>query len=355
MKKSLSLKNIDSIDKSGMLGLLLDFPLQLEAAVDLARRAKILFEKRDFNKIVFAGVGGSAIGADIVKTYLYSESKLPITVCREYVLPAYVDNSTLVFVSSYSGNTEEIISAYAQGKKNGASLIVISSGGILKRYAQEDSVTFIPLPPGLPPRCALGYSSIIPLCILAKLGLIHDVDTFISQTAQVLKELRDTSLNPRIGQIDNVAKYIAAKLINKMAVIYSSSLHFEAAATRLRGQLNENAKSLALSHVFPEMSHNEISGWQNPKTVLKNVVVLMLRDKAMHLKTNKRMSITKEMLQKEGVKVLEIWSRGQDLLSRIFSLVYIGDFISFYLSILYGIDPAPTEKITYVKEQLAKG
>lgn len=354
MKKSLSLQNLRRIDKSNMLDLLLDFPLQLKQAGDILETTPILFAERDFKKIVFAGLGGSAIGADVVKSYLYFESKIPIAVHREYELPAYVDSSALVFISSYSGNTEETLGAYAQAKKSGARLIAISSGGQLKEYAKNDNVTFIQIPKGLPPRCALGYLSIIPLCVLAKLSLIKEVNLSIEQTVEVLQDLRNKNLNPQINQRDNIAKYIASNLFNKFVVIYSSSIHFDVCATRFRGQIAENSKALSSSNVFPEMNHNEIVGWQNPKKLFKNFVVVMLRDKGVHPRVAKKMDITCDILKKEGVSILEIWSRGEDLLSRVFSLIYIGDFISYYLAILYGVDPTPVDKVTYLKNKLAK-
>jgi glucose/mannose-6-phosphate isomerase len=166
--------------------------------------------------------------------------------------------------------------------------------------------------------------------------------------------LRNEKLNSRIGLKDNLAKFIATKLLNKFAVIYASSVHFDIAATRLREQLNENSKALASSHVFPEMNHNEIVGWQNPKKLFKDFLVLLLRDKEMHPRVAKRMEISKDMLKQEGVGVIEIWSSGEELLSRIFSLIYIGDFISYYLAILYGIDPTPVERVTYLKNKLAQ-
>ncbi len=355
MKKTpLNLRTIKELDKSDMLGLLLDFPGQCQSAVKIAESVKILFEKRDFNKIIFAGLGGSAIGADLVKSYLYFESKLPIIVYREYELPECLDSQTLVFIASYSGNTEETLCAYAVVKKRGASLIVISSGGKLKEYAQKDGVTFIEIPRGLPPRCSLGYLGLIPLCILAKMGLIRDVGPFINQMAAVLEELKNRNLSPRVGQKDNIAKYIASKIYNKFTVIYTSSIHFDVCAMRLRGQLAENSKALACSHLFPEMNHNEIMGWQNPKKLFKDFAVIMLRDKNMHPRVAKRMDITKGILKEAGVSIFEIWSRGEGLLSNIFSLIYIGDFISYYLAILYGIDPTPVERVTYLKKKLAE-
>jgi glucose/mannose-6-phosphate isomerase len=312
------------------------------------------FENGDFAKIVFAGLGGSAIGADLARSYLYNEGRLPIAVCREYELPAYVDSSALVFILSYSGNTEETLSAYASAKDKGSTIIAVSSGGALKERAVKDNVTFIEIPGNLPPRCALGYLSIIPLCVLARLGFIGEVGPAINHMIGVLEGLRDKNLNPRIGPKDNIAKFIASRLYNKFPIIYAASVHFDVCATRLRCQLNENSKALASSHVFPEMNHNEIVGWQNPKKMFKDFVVLMLRDKTMHPRVAKRMDITADILENEDVNVIEVWSRGEDLLARIFSLIYIGDFVSYYLAILYGIDPTPVERVTYLKKELAK-
>jgi glucose/mannose-6-phosphate isomerase len=354
MSRSLSLKNIQKLDKSGMLDLLLSFPAQCKEASQIATSAKILFDKRDFNKIVFAGLGGSAIGADLVKAYLYFESKIPLSVYREYDLPAFVDSSTLVIISSYSGNTEETVSAYLEAKEKGATLIIISSGGEVKELARKDNFTFIQIPIGLPPRCALGYLSIIPLCLLAELGLIKDVSSSVEQTIATLEDLKKKKLDPGIPQKENLAKFVASRLYNKFTVIYSSSVHFDVCATRFKGQLNENSKALALSHVFPEMNHNEIVGWQNPQKLFKNFVVVMLRDMGVHPRVIKRMDITRQILKDEGVEVIEVYSQGQGLLSRILSLIYIGDFTSLYLAILYGIDPTPVDRVTYLKQELAK-
>ncbi len=337
-----------------MLELLLDFPAQCRYAYEIATEAKMAFEKRDFRNIVFCGLGGSAIGADLARSYLYFESKIPIALVREYELPAYVDSSTLVFISSYSGNTEEILSVYSQARERGACIIVFSSGGKLKDCALRDKVTLVEIPRGLPPRLALGYSSIVPLGILARLGLIKSIETAVNEMIDTLKELRDSSLKASIARQDNIAKRFAERLYNKITFIYSGSVHFGVVARRLRGQLSENCKTLASNHVFPEMNHNEIAGWQNPKKLFKNLEVIMLRDKYMHSRLSLGMDTAKELIQKEGVEVLEIWSRGRDLLSRIFSLIYIGDFISFYLAILYGIDPTPVGKVSYLKLKLGQ-
>jgi glucose/mannose-6-phosphate isomerase len=354
MKQSLQLAAIKKRDKSDMLGLLLDFPLQCKAAMDIAKNVSLNIPPARFNKVVCAGLGGSAIGADLVRAYLYADAQLPIAVVREYDLPAYVDPSTLVIISSYSGNTEETLSAYAQAKARGAVMIAITSGGIVKANALRDNVTFVEIPPGLPPRCSVGYLSLIPLILLSKLGITKDVRPAINEAISVMEKLRDTSLHPRIAQKDNIAKHIATRLVNKMPAVYTSSVHFDVVATRIKGQLNENSKSLAISHVLPEMNHNEIVGWAHPHKLFKDFVVLMLRDKGTHPRVTRRIEITEEIIRKEGVPVIEIWSHGEGLLSRMFSLVYTGDFISFYLACLYGIDPTPVERITFLKDQLKR-
>jgi len=185
--------------------------------------------------------------------------------------------------------------------------------------------------------------------------LIADIGSSIHQATEVLEKLSHSNLNPNVPQKDNIAKAIALKLYNKFTVIYSGSLYFDICATRLRGQLAENAKALSSSHLFPELVHNEVVGWQNPRKIIKNFAVIVMRDKDMHPFVVKSMELFREILKKEeGIDIIEIWSRGEDILSRIFSLIYIGDFISYYLAILYGVDPTPTEKIAYLKSQLAK-
>lgn len=355
MKHSLTLKNIKKFDKSGMLDLLLDFPMQCKAALNISENSELLFERNDFKKIVFFGMGGSAIGADLARSYLYFGCRDPFCILREYEVPDYVDNSTLVFISSYSGNTKETLNAYKEAKTKGATLIVVSSGGLLRDYAIADNITFVQIPPKLPPRTAIGYSSIIPLYILSKLGLIKDIKHSVNKAAGLLEELRNKHLNPNVPLKDNIAKSVALKLFNKFTVIYSGSLYFDICATRLRGQLAENAKALSSSNLFPELVHNEVVGWQNPGKIIRNFAVIVFRDKDMHPFVAKSMDLMKEILKKEeGIEITEIWSRGEELLSRIFSLIYIGDFISYYLAILYGVDPTPTEKIAYLKDRLAK-
>lgn len=352
MEKLDDIKAIKAIDVSDMLASLCEFPSQCEQAVDLVRDFEVPSNCQRFSNIVFSGMGGSAISGDIIKSYLIDEIKVPITVNRNYSLPNFVGEETLVFVLSHSGNTEETISAYCQAKGKKAKIIVISSGGKLMAKAQDDGVTFISIPSDLPPRVAFGYLFFPLLVLLSRVGAISDKEGPIEETIKVLNNLRESQLNPEIGSENNIAKKLSLDIFGKFPVIYASCDHLEGVIMRWRGQLAENSKNLSSSHLFPEMNHNEIVGWENPQEILSRFLVIFLRDKDDHLRTKKRVDITKSIIKKQNIHMTEVHSQGKGLLSRILSLLYIGDFVSFYLAILNGVDPTPVEKISYLKEQL---
>jgi glucose/mannose-6-phosphate isomerase len=345
-------ERIKYFDREDMLEKLLDFPFQIKDAKRIGENFSLPLY-RDFKNVLFCGLGGSAIGGDLVRSYLYLKSNIPVFVNRDYFLPFFVDKETLVFISSYSGNTEETISSYKEAKKKKAKIIVISSGGALKDLAKKDRFPYIQIPSGLLPRLAIGYLSIIPLVILDRFFSIGGLDEEIEETFLVLEKLRE-ELKPETPFSKNQAKKISNSLFNKFLIIYTSSLNFECCATRFRTQIAENSKSLSSVNLFPELDHNEIEGLRNPKSLSKNCVVVILRDEKEHLQIKRRIEITKRIIKRESIEVKEIWSRGKGLLARIFSLIYFCDFISFYLAILNKTDPTPVERIEYLKRELAK-
>jgi glucose/mannose-6-phosphate isomerase len=349
-----NLKEISKIDKEKMLGFLVSFPKQCEDALFIGKRLEVRASyKRRYSNIVFTGLGGSAIGADIIKGCVARELDTPIFVNRDYTLPAFVDEKSLVFAVSYSGNTEETLSAYEIAKKRKANVVVITSGGKLKEIALKNNDMLLVIPKGYPPRCALGYSFIPAICALSKLGLLKDKKDEIRKAARFLNSLQKKSLAPGVKGKANISKEIARKLNKRFACIYASSA-LASVATRWRGQLAENGKALSSTHVLPEMNHNEIVGWVNPGALLKGFTAVMLKDKDDFPRIKKRMDITASILKKDKFRVLEIESRGRGFLERMLSLIYIGDFASFYLAILNNIDPTPVERITYLKKELAK-
>ena len=346
---------IKEYDKEGMLKLIEGFPGQCEEADAIGRA----FEppagyRAAFKNMVFTGLGGSAIGADLVRAYTAGGIGLPLLVNRNYLLPAFVGKETLVIASSYSGNTEETLSAYRDARKRSASIMAVTSGGELEKMAKADRIPHIMITKGLPPRCALGYSFFPLLAILTKLGLIKDQTQSVKAAIKLMRDLKSDSLGSAVPEDRNLAMRIAKELYGKFPVVYGGCDHIDAVVTRWRGQLAENSKTLASSHVFPEMNHNEIVGWENPKKLFGDMAVVMLRDKADHPRTSLRMDITKGIIESEKVRVLEVRSMGEDLLARMFSLIYTGDFVSFYLAILNKCDPTPVDRVTYLKNELAK-
>ena len=353
MKELDDIQKISQIDKSNLKQLLFDFPEQCREAKEIGKGTDFPSGYREINNIVFTGLGGSAVGGDLLCSYLANEARVPMVVNRNYSIPEFVDSNTLLVVCSYSGNTEETISAFEKGLKKKAEIVVITSGGKLKTAAVEHNLPLVTIPAGLPPRAALAYSFFPALMVLAKLGIIKDKSSQIENVALVLSGLRQR-LNPEVKTKDNQAKSIACDIQQGFPHIYSSSDFFGPVSYRWRTQLAENSKSLSSNHVFPELTHNEIVGWDFPKELLEYFTVIILRDKGDNPRIAKRMDITASILKQNARSVIEVFSEGDELLSRIFSLIYIGDFVSFYLAILNGIDPTPVDRITYLKKKLTE-
>jgi glucose/mannose-6-phosphate isomerase len=338
---------IKKIDSSDMLTILLNFPQQWEEAWRIGKESPSPRYK-ELKKIVIAGLGGSAIGGDILRLYLSSELKLPIFVNRDYTIPCFVDDTTLFMAVSYSGNTEEILSAYKHAKKAGAKIVAFSSGGALSELSRQDGFSVTTIPPGFPPRTALGYLFLPALITLQKLGLVKDKQGEIKETLLLLRRL-SSEYTP--ASIDNQPYKLALKLKGKVPIIYQSEA-LGAVGLRWKTQINENSKTLAYTVNFPEMNHNEIVGWEGRKVApLTNLKPLILRDKGEDKRIVKRIDITKSII---GGEFEEVWSQGESLLARLFSLVYYGDFLSFYLAILAGVDPTPVKPIDILKRELAK-
>ncbi|MDI6766247.1 MAG: bifunctional phosphoglucose/phosphomannose isomerase, partial [Bacteroidota bacterium] len=302
--------------------------------------------------IVITGLGGSAIGGDLLRSYLAEEIKIPIIINRHYFLPEFVNERTLVVVSSYSGNTEETIAAHADAKKRKAKVLCISSNGETAQMTKKFRHPLITIPKGLPPRAALGYSFFPILISLAKMKLIKSKDTDIKETIAMLKKKSKlySASNDR-----NPAFQFAKQLYMKLPIIYSAADRFDIVNLRWRGQIAENAKQLAFGHVLPEMNHNELVGWKVlRRTMEEDLVVVFLRDKGDHERVQARIEITKDVIQNYASKVIEVNSEGRSLLARMFSLIYLGDWVSYYLAILNGVDPTPVKVIDYLKNELAK-
>lgn len=348
----MTFEEIYAVDTSNMYNLIKSFPAQVRDAVAIGKAANVKINTRGIENIVVSGLGGSAIGGDLLRSYLAAELKIPFLVNRTYTLPGFVGPRSLVILSSYSGDTEETIAAFREAIKRKARVMCISSGGMLSRLAKAKRRPLIRVPGGLPPRVALGYSFFPLLVTFIKLGIVKNKNREIAEAIGILEEKAGLYGNPD-PQTSQPLR-LAEQLHGRLGVVYSSSDRFDSVNTRWRGQVAENAKSLAFGHVLPEMNHNELVGWKVLQEQMREMHVIFLRDKDDHKRVQLRMDITKKVLAEYTARMTEVWSEGTSRLTRMFSLVYFGDWTSYYLAILNGVDPTPVHVITYLKNELSK-
>lgn len=339
-------------DPKGMRNLILNFPKQAAEAVTIGNASTIKLKVTKIQNIIITGLGGSAIGGDLLRAYLADKCAVPVIVNRHYYFPEYVGKNSLVIISSYSGNTEETVSAYKDAVKRKAMVFCITSGGEVERMAKKHKHPYIKIPGGLPPRAALGYSFFPTLIALSKLGFIKDQKKEIKETLALLTALSARYSNDAAS--DNRAVDLAKTLHGKLPLIYSGADKFDTVNTRWRGQITENAKTLAFGHVFPELNHNEIVGWEVLKDLMKDIHVIILRDKEDYKRIQLRMDISKGIIGGLADGITEVYSEGKSLLARTFSLLYLADWVSFYLAMFNGVDPSPVKKIDFLKEELGK-
>jgi glucose/mannose-6-phosphate isomerase len=348
----MTLDDIKQIDHSDMYSLLAGFPTQVREALSIANASAIRLPVWTIRNIVVCGLGGSAIGGDLLRSYLAGELQVPLLVNRHYTLPKFVGPQSLVIVSSYSGNTEETTAAHREAIKRKARIFCISSGGLTAALARKRKTPLITIPGGLPPRTALGYSFFPLLVTLSRLGFIRNKKRDIAETLSLLDAKAALYGNPESPT--NTAYRLALLLQNRLGVVYTSTDRFDAVGVRWRGQIAENGKALSFGHVLPEMNHNELVGWRVLEPQMREMQVFFLRDKEDYLRVKIRMDITKEIISRYTPHITEVWSEGNSPLARIFSLITLGDWMSFYLAMLHRVDPTPVEVIDHLKTELGK-
>ena len=348
----MALDDFQRIDPSGMYRWLVDFPAQVEEAVRIGTQMPFTLNANEISALVLTGMGGSAIGGDLLRSYLLDELRVPFIINRSYGLPAFVDHTTLVIVSSYSGYTEETLAAYRDALRRKASVLCITTGGETERLARKHGNLLIKVPSGLQPRAALGYSFFPLLVLLIRAGFVKPRPRDIRETISLLGSKSLLYSRPR--SLGNLALKLAKGLHGKLPIIYSPADHLDAVNVRWRGQISENAKQLAFGHVLPEMNHNEIVGWKVDRKLMKRIAVIFLQDRGTHPRIRLRTAITQKIVHAYASDVIDVWSEGRSLLARIFSLIYLGDWMSYYLAILNRENPIPVKVIEYLKGELAK-
>ncbi|MDX1685965.1 MAG: bifunctional phosphoglucose/phosphomannose isomerase [Saprospiraceae bacterium] len=320
------------------------FPAQLTEALEIGQRAQLNHHTNSINKVFVAGMGGSGIGADFVASFVRDECKVPYLVGKSYDIPSYVDENTLAIASSYSGNTEETLVAFEQMLKSGAKVVVISGGGQLIEKAKSLGLDFIQVPGDWPsPRACLGYSLVQQLYVLYHLDLISNkAIKSVENSVRLLENASD--------DIKSSAEKAAQTLYHKMPIIYTTD-RMEPVAIRFRQQVNENSKMLCWHHVIPEMNHNELVGWRD---VDEKLAVIYFRSEDDYYRNKVRIEINKEIIDNYTHTIIEFFAQGSDLVEQSLYLVHLGDWISFYLAELRGMDAVEVKVIDHLKSELKK-
>jgi glucose/mannose-6-phosphate isomerase len=343
---------LGKLDPEDMLARIHEMPWQCQQAWQMAEDFNLPGHYSDINKVVVIGMGGSAIGGDLVSSLVAPEARIPVIVHRGYDLPAFVDGDTLVIASSYSGNTEETLSAFNQALQTGAKKLAITTGGKLKNIADENKVPVLTFNYRSQPRAALAFSFLPIICFLQKLDFIDNKSSEVTKAVEVLQNLSrridETQPTPK-----NPARQLAEKLHGNLTVVYGAGLLSEV-AHRWKTQINENSKAWSFYEVFPELNHNAVVGYQFPPELAEKILVVMLRSDLLARPVQLRYEVTCQLLKRAGVHYEFVDGEGASPLSQLLSLVLFGDYVSYYLALLYRTDPTPVEAIDYLKEQLAQ-
>ena len=345
--------NLKEIDKSNMYEVLLDFPNQIQKAIQIGESAAInKFDAKGADNIIICGMGGSAIGGDLLRSFTFYDCKIPVFVNRNYTLPAYANENSIVVISSYSGGTEETLSAYDEALKRGCRIFCVSSGGEVEKKAKENSNLIIKIPGGLQPRCAIGYSFFVIYIVLSRLGFFtYDRNEFENIINNITKK---SHIFSDFKSDNNNALNIAGYIYKKLPVIYSSCDLLDVVNLRWRCQINENSKQLAYGNFYPEMNHNEIVGWEQNEHILNKIVVIYLQDIDDLVRIRLRMNITEEIFEEHADSLIVLDGEGDTKLERIFDLIYLGDWVSYHLAIMQNVDPTPVSVIGCLKDKLSK-
>lgn len=341
-----------SIDKYGMRELIKGLPEQCRRAWRSGLKFSLPKSYADINKIVIIGMGGSAIGGDLLKASVGSTSGIIIYTHRDYDLPGFIDEKTLVVASSYSGNTEETISAFMQALEKPCKKLAITTGGKIIEIARQNDIPVFIIDQVSPPRAALGYSLLPMLAFMQNLRLISSKTREVESMISSLEKLEDQWCE-KSPIAKNQAKKLSLNLYGKIAVIYGAGILTDV-ARRWKTQINENSKAWAFFETLPELNHNAVLGYNYPDDMYNRLFIIFLRCPSIQHRTLIRYGITAELLDRKNIAYQYIDSGGTNPIKHVMSLVLLGDWVSYYLSILYGIDPSPVPEIDLLKKRLAE-
>jgi glucose/mannose-6-phosphate isomerase len=304
------------------------------------------------SQVIFAGMGGSAIAGDLAADLYFNKAKVPFSTVRGYTLPEWVNAGTLVIAISYSGETEETLSAVKDAERKGARLVCLTSGGKLREIAEAKKYPVFLVPPGYQPRAALPFLLVCVLAVLEKSGLIAAPAAELAEAVALLQKLREEYKPAKPARV-NPAKQLAKKLLGKVPFILGATGTTGAVAYRAKCQFNENSKLTAIANVFPELNHNELVNLAALRKDDNPFALIILRDDDAE-RVKKRIEITKSLVSRQFGGISELSGQGKSALARALSLIYYLDHVSVYLALLQEIDPTPVEIITRLKKEMAR-
>lgn len=332
---------------------LIQFPDQISEVLENFNPKKLKIDQKEINNVVCFGMGGSAIASDVIKDVLSDRLNIPVNVVRGYESPNYCNEKTLVIGCSYSGNTEETLSAINAVKNNNSQIAVVTSGGELSKLAKKNKWFEMKVPGKLPPRQAFGYLFFSILVLLCKLKACNvenkEIKSLVKLSKTVGRRNYDKTTSDRI-----LSKELARQIRNKIPIIYAPAPYLGSVAMRWKTQMQENSKSMAFHNVIPEMNHNEIVGWEMENKSLNNFIVIFLQCEDMPKKIVERIQLTKNIIKSRGVSIAEIYAEGKTKLEKAVSLIILGDWISYYLALFYNKNPETILNIDYLKSELKK-
>ena len=341
------------VDPGGMLESVAGLPEQCRQAWRAAQTLTLPPDYAQIDRILILGMGGSAIAGDMFRVRLQRESAVPVFNVRQYDLPPFVDGRTLIIASSFSGNTEEALSAFDQALATPAKKLAITAGGKLLATARANGIPVFSYEFGGEPRAALGWGLMPLLAITQKLGLMTGVDRDVDEAITVMESLRG-EIGADAPASDNAAKRLAQRLHDRLPVIYGAGPLTEV-AHRWKTQLNESSKVWCFFEELPELHHNATVGIELPARIARATTVVMLRSSSLlHPRVRLRYDWTRQLLEKAGVDSVTVDTQGKSALAQIMSSVLFGDYVSGYLALLYGVDPSPTAVIAELRAWLAQ-
>jgi len=346
------LGHLQALDTQNFLHDVDTLPDQVEQAWRLARSYPPLDGPGQIKNIVITGMGGSAIGGDLVQAYLAAECPLPLAVVRGYRLPAWAGPETLVIASSHSGNTEETLAASQAALERGARLLAITRGGQLGRLADAHGRPVWRFEHGGQPRAAVGFSFMLILWALVNLGLVADPSEPVAGAVAALRA-QQARLRAEVPVSGNPAKRMAGQLMDRLPLIFAAD-HLAPVARRWKGQINEVAKAVAVFDELPEMDHNSVAGTMYPEMLTGKFMALFLRSSLAHPRNALRAEVTRQLYMTAGFNTDVIDASGPSTLAHMLTSLHFGDYTAFYLAMAYGVDPSPVPQIDELKDELSQ-